>query len=46
MVLGLRTVIYHVKDLDKAKGWYVNAFGVNPRATGQERRFYEKGQLS
>ena len=30
MVLGLRTVIYHVPDLDKAKKWYSAAFGVKP----------------
>jgi predicted enzyme related to lactoylglutathione lyase len=30
MVLGLRTVIYPVKDLDQAKEWYANAFGVKP----------------
>lgn len=29
-VLGLRTVIYHVSDLDKAKRWYAQAFGVEP----------------
>lgn len=30
MVLGLRTVIYHVPDLEKAKAWYAAAFGVQP----------------
>jgi predicted enzyme related to lactoylglutathione lyase len=30
VVLGLRTVIYKVKDLDKAKAWYAKAFGVKP----------------
>lgn len=30
MVLGLRTVIYHVTDLDKGKEWYAKAFGVRP----------------
>ena len=30
MVLGLRTVIYHVPDLDRAKQWYSAAFGVKP----------------
>lgn len=30
MFLGLRTVIYHAPDLDKAKTWYANAFGVAP----------------
>lgn len=30
MILGLRTAIYHVNDLDKAKEWYANAFGVKP----------------
>ncbi len=24
MVLGLRTVIYHVSDLQRAKAWYFN----------------------
>jgi len=28
--LGLRTVIYHVDDLAKAKAWYEKAFGVAP----------------
>ena len=27
---GLRTVIYHVPDLDRAKAWYSAAFGVLP----------------
>src|SRR5258706_13109509 len=30
MILGIRTVIYHVKDLAKAKDWYAKAFGVKP----------------
>src|SRR2546421_264490 len=30
MVLGLRTVIYHVSDLRRAKTWYADAFGVKP----------------
>ena len=30
MILGLRTTIYHVPDLDKAKVWYASAFGVQP----------------
>jgi len=29
-VLGLRTVIYHVPDLQRAKAWYSSAFGVQP----------------
>jgi len=29
-MLGLRTVIYKVGDIDKAKAWYAKAFGVNP----------------
>ncbi len=29
-VLGLRTVIYSVPDLDAAKAWYAAAFGVAP----------------
>lgn len=28
--LGLRTVIYHVPDLQRAKEWYSAAFGVTP----------------
>lgn len=30
MILGLRTAIYHVPDLDKAKAWYATAFEVQP----------------
>jgi predicted enzyme related to lactoylglutathione lyase len=30
MFLGLRTVIYHVPDLAKAKAWYTAAFGLAP----------------
>ncbi len=30
VILGLRTVIYHVPDLDRAKAWYSTAFGVKP----------------
>ena len=30
MILGLRTAIYHVNDLEKAKAWYSKAFGVTP----------------
>ncbi len=30
MMLGLRTAIYHVPDLAKAKAWYRDAFGVMP----------------
>jgi predicted enzyme related to lactoylglutathione lyase len=29
-VLGLRTVIYKVPDLARAKAWYSSAFGVEP----------------
>jgi predicted enzyme related to lactoylglutathione lyase len=29
-ILGLRTVIYHVPDLQRAKQWYSAAFGVQP----------------
>jgi predicted enzyme related to lactoylglutathione lyase len=29
-VLGLRTVIYHVTDLPRAKKWYSEAFGIEP----------------
>lgn len=30
MVLGLRTVIYHVPDLARARAWYSAAFGIQP----------------
>ncbi len=30
MFQGLRTVIYHVKDLDRAKKWYTGALGFPP----------------
>lgn len=30
MFQGLRTVIYHVPDVDKAKAWYSTAFGMQP----------------
>jgi predicted enzyme related to lactoylglutathione lyase len=30
MILGLRTAIYHVTNLDEAKAWYAAAFGVQP----------------
>jgi predicted enzyme related to lactoylglutathione lyase len=30
MVQGLRTVIYHVADLQKAKEWYSNVLGIKP----------------
>jgi predicted enzyme related to lactoylglutathione lyase len=30
MILGLRTVIYRVVDLDQAKDWYRRAFEVEP----------------
>ena len=29
-ILGLRTAIYHVPDLARAKQWYSRAFGVEP----------------
>lgn len=29
-ILGLGTVVYHVKDLDAAKNWYAKAFRQNP----------------
>jgi predicted enzyme related to lactoylglutathione lyase len=28
--LGLRTAIYHVPDMDKAKAWYRSVLGVDP----------------
>jgi len=30
MLHGLRTAIYHVDDLDRAKAWYTEALGVEP----------------
>jgi predicted enzyme related to lactoylglutathione lyase len=30
MFKKLRTVIYHVDDLDKAKAWYTNITGIKP----------------
>jgi len=29
-ILGLRTTIYKVEDINKAKKWYANAFGTEP----------------
>lgn len=30
MFQGLRTVIYHVDDLNKAKAWYADVLGIEP----------------
>ncbi len=30
MILGLRTAVYHVPDIERAKQWYSDAFGVQP----------------
>lgn len=30
MFLGLRTAIYHVDDIDKAKTWYTSVLGIDP----------------
>src|ERR1700674_2189532 len=30
MFLGLRTAIYHVNDIEKAKTWYSEVLGVKP----------------
>src|SRR3712207_800578 len=30
MIQGLRTVIYHVKDIEKAKAWYTKIFNKPP----------------
>jgi predicted enzyme related to lactoylglutathione lyase len=30
MFKGLRTVIYHVNDLDRAKAWYSSVLGIQP----------------
>ena len=29
-ILGLRTVVYHVPDLDRAKAWYSSVLGIEP----------------
>jgi len=29
-ILGLRTVIYHVPDIDRAKAWYSAVLGIEP----------------
>jgi predicted enzyme related to lactoylglutathione lyase len=30
MFQGLRTVVYHVEDLDRASRWYAEALGIEP----------------
>ncbi len=30
MLLGLRTVVFKVSDLEKAKNWYSQVLGINP----------------
>ena len=30
MILGLRAVVFHVDDLEKAKGWYSRVLEVEP----------------
>ena len=30
MILGLRTAMYHVDDLEKAKAWYAQVVGIKP----------------
>lgn len=30
MFYGLRTAIYHVRDLDRAKEWYGTVLGIRP----------------
>ena len=30
MFLGLRTAIYYVSDIEKAKAWYTNVLGIKP----------------
>ena len=30
MLLGLRTTVYHVVDLDEAKAWYADVLGYGP----------------
>ncbi len=29
-ILGLRTVVYHVPDIDRAKAWYSSVLGIEP----------------
>jgi lactoylglutathione lyase len=50
MILGLRTTIYKVDDLDKAKEWYSKAFNTKPYFdesfyVGFNIRGYELGLL-
>ena len=37
--LGLRTVIYRVKELEKAKAWYTKAFRTKPLDTDDSYSF-------
>lgn len=30
MLRGLRTIVYHVEDLESAKAWYGEMFGIKP----------------
>ena len=30
MLQGLRTIVYHVSDLEKAKEWYLKVFDITP----------------
>lgn len=30
MLKGLRTIVYHVNDLEQAKEWFANVFGIHP----------------
>ncbi len=37
-ILGLRTTIYKVADLEKAKAWYAEAFGAAPASMSRSMR--------
>jgi predicted enzyme related to lactoylglutathione lyase len=43
--LGLRTVGYKVSDIQKAKEWYTNVFGVKPYYVGFNIAGYELGLM-
>jgi hypothetical protein len=44
MILGLRTVIYHVDDIGRAKQWYAEALGIQPYFDEPYYVGFEKGK--
>jgi catechol 2,3-dioxygenase-like lactoylglutathione lyase family enzyme len=36
--LGLRTVVYYVKDLETAKHWYTSVLGMDPHFDTNEKQ--------